>query len=302
MWNVVTRSVNRDVINTEADRNESGNLLGSHVDGESLNTTETAESVSRCRLITILKLSWSVSLKYMSKRPLRFSIAFLLLSFALNTAVEVTTAQFGHGNSTTLLRLEDANYYVQTLTTYLICIVTFLGYVVSRKNNPSSWEYNTTNILLGIGTLGQLLLLLFMAVDSFIVFVFFPKSFIAEKALFLLETMLNFIGLYCQTMLILKSTGFLNKELHNSMQFRYVKGVVVFLAVCNTKIWLANGFLTPSTLRYIEDIKGDDTFGHKNWWLLTRLLYPCSIFYRMFSALMCFELLFQMRNGRYYIL
>jgi hypothetical protein len=302
MWNVITRSVNRDVINTEEDRNESGNLLGSHVDSESLNTTDTREIVSRCRLITILKLSLSVSLKYMSKRPWRFSLAFVLLGFAFNVAVEVTRARFGHGNSTTLPGLEHANYYVQTFTTYIICIVTFLGYVVSRKNNPSRWKYNTTNILLGIGTLGELLLLLFMAVDSIIVFVFFAKSFIAEKALFLLEIVLNFIGIYCQTMLILKTRGLFNNELVNSMQFRYVKGVVVFLAICNTKIWLANSFLTPPTLAYIEDIKGDDTFGHKNWWLLTRLLYPCSLFYRMFSVLMFFEQLYQVRNRRYHVL
>lgn len=300
MWNVIVQTPNITLRKEEGANGEENSSNHIHI---SQTTSSQAIYESTPCLLKFLK-KFKLSLQFLSEHSCAFSTAYVLLVFAFNVVVEIEVNSLTSQNSNddniteTENKLETANYYVQTVYIYIIGIVTFIGYLVSRKNNPSNWQYDCKSVLLCIGATGHLLLVLFEMFDSFSVLINKPEPHLAEKLLFFVETLFDLLGIYCQTMLIWKAGCMTTNQLTNLLQLQYVKGVIIFLGLCNIELFLGDSFLTTPTLKYIDDIQ-DDIFGYKNWWLLTRLMFPTVIFYRLFSALLCFELVYKMR-GRHY--
>ena len=68
-----------------------------------------------------------------------------------------------------------------------------------------------------------------------------------------------------------------------------IKGIIIFLGVYNMELWIADSFLEPTVLQYNENTKYGQAYGRKNWFFMTQLLYLVLTFYRLLTAIMCFE-------------
>ena len=112
----------------------------------------------------------------------------------------------------------------------------------------------------------------------------------AEKVLFLIKIILHYLGLYSQTVLVLKSRKIaLEKASMTSGKQLFNKGIIVFIGLCNAERWAADSFMSPTVLIHIDEIHDEDPNDWKVWWLLTQFLYPLVIVYRLLSAVLCFE-------------
>ena len=60
-----------------------------------------------------------------------------------------------------------------------------------------------------------------------------------------------------------------------------IKGIIIFLGVCNMEIWIADSFLEPTVLQYNENTKYGQAYGRKNCFFMTQLLYPFLTFCRL---------------------
>ena len=187
--------------------------------------------------------------------------------------------------------VDSPNSIVQTVYTYVFSIVAFIGFMVARKEKKEYDFFNAIDILLLIGAGGHLLLILFETIDNVEIIVENGSSNTdAEKVLFSFKTLCRCIGLYTQTIFVLKTSKI--KIRHKSVKTGkqlLIKGIVVFLGVCNMEIWLADSFLEPTVLQYNENTKYGTAYGRKNWFFMTQLLYPLVTLYRLLTAVMCFE-------------
>ena len=59
--------------------------------------------------------------------------------------------------------------------------------------------------------------------------------------------------------------------------------------VCNKELWIADSLLKPTVIQYNENTKYGQSYGRKNWFFMTQLLYLVLTFYRLLTAIMCFE-------------
>ena len=187
--------------------------------------------------------------------------------------------------------VDSQNSIIQTVYIYVISIVAFIGFMVARKESKSYDIFHAIDILLLICTGGRLILILFETIDNVEIIVEnTTDNTVAEKVLFSFKTFCRFIGLYSQTILVLKISKIKisQKSMKTGKQL-FIKAIVAFLGVCNMEIWLADSFLEPTVLQYNDNTNYGQSYGHKNWFFLTQLLYPFLTLYRLLTAVMCYE-------------
>lgn len=93
---------------------------------------------------------------------------------------------------------------LQTIYTYVLCIVAFAGFMLALNETTTQTLNDPRSVLLVLGATGHLILILFETIDSIEQF-FANSSKMAEKVLFLIKIILHYLGLYSQTVLVLKS-------------------------------------------------------------------------------------------------
>lgn len=200
-----------------------------------------------------------------------------------------------HGNSSCV---DSPNSIVQTIYTYVFSIVSFIGFMVARKEKKSYDMFNGNDILFLIGAGGHLLLILFETIDNIWIITGNDSSNTgAEKVLFSFKTFCRIIGIYSQTIFVIKSTKIKirRKSMKTGKQL-FIKAVVVFLGVCNLEIWLADSFLEPTVLQFNDNTNYGQAYGRKNWFFMTQLLYPLVTLYRLLTTVMCFEACLRFRR------
>ena len=217
--------------------------------------------------------------------------------FALHLYTEIVDDTFDDEN--VILQCNQSNYtciasansIVQTVYIYVISIVAFIGFMIARKERKVFDLFYAIDILLLIAAGGRLLMILFETIDNVEVIIENkPNNATDEKVLFTFKTFCRYIGLYSQTILVLKMSKI--KVCPASMKTGkqlLIKGIIIFLGVCNMEIWIADSFLEPTVLQYNENTKYGQAYGRKNWFFMTQLLYPFLTFYRLLTAIMCFE-------------
>ena len=184
-----------------------------------------------------------------------------------------------------------ATEWNSTIQTVHICIVAFIGWILARSEITERKQFTTIDVILLVGTFGHLLLILFETTDSMELFVSGQhEKGITTKVFFLVKTILHYVGLYSQVILILKATHIKAcQDIHGKTKQALIKGIVVFIGVCNAEKWMVDNFLTPVALNYAEASDFQEIYGQVIWWNVVELSYPFVTVYRLASAIMCFE-------------
>ena len=185
---------------------------------------------------------------------------------------------------------DSQNSIIQTIYIYVISIVAFIGFMVARKETKTYDVFHAVDIVMLICAGGRLILILFETIDNIEIIFENNTDNTTAEVLFSFKTFCRYIGLYSQTILVLKVSKI--KFEQNSMttgKHLFIKAVIAFLGVCNLEIWLADSFLEPTVLQYNENTNYGQSYGRKNWFYLTQLLYPFLTLYRLLSAIMCYE-------------
>ena len=182
---------------------------------------------------------------------------------------------------------DSQNSIIQTVYIYVISIVAFIGFIVARKEEKTYDIFHAFDIVLLICAGGRLILILFETIDNIeIIIENTTDNTTAEKVLFSFKTFCRYIGLYSH--LKVSKIKFEQRSMTSGKQL-FIKAVIAFLGVCNLEIWLADSFLEPTVLQYNDNTNYGQSYGRKNWFFLTQLLYPFLTLYRLLSSIMCFE-------------
>ncbi|XP_060596246.1 uncharacterized protein LOC132750316 [Ruditapes philippinarum] len=304
LWNIpdqvnVDRIINRTESNDFAPEGENTDDNDADVTEEDVNLIGQNE---QCRLKIVRTLK--KILMFVSRYALVFSLIIVLTVFGFHINSEVAKMKSehsdvvieSHGSNQTLTSLEKVNYYLQTFYNYIVSIVPFIGYFTARDIHIPRVKQSPDTILLIVSGGGHLLLVLLETADSIAGFVSqTDQSHLTEEIFFFVKILFHYVGIYYQITLIIKA-----RYLHTaraSPRLQVIKGMMIFLCLCNTERWLVDSFLPPTNLRFINDIQKEDTFGVKNWWFITEILFPIVTFNRLISALLCFEVVENMRRN-----
>lgn len=180
---------------------------------------------------------------------------------------------------------------IQTVYTYFLCSISFLGFIFVRFQVAiKQIHYNPNDVLLLFGAVGHLLLLLFETVDAIGV-LYYDKggSNSVAKVLYDIKIAFHFIGLYSQTVLIIRFSRMVvdRTSLLKGKQL-LIKSSLVFVGMFNFERWIVDKFLTPIPLAHVYHASFA-MYGNTNWWYVTELLHPLVIVMRLQAAIMCFE-------------
>ena len=245
-----------------------------------------------------LRKSIMSTLVFMSRYAFILTFVYVVFAFSLqlymdirNTEAQKTDDVFIY-YSANITQSEVEQWYsiLQTVYTYVFCIVSFIGFMLIRKEQTVRTSFNPDYVMLLVGASGHFLLTLFETVDSVEQFMDKPDKKMVLKILFLIKSLFYYVGLYSQTMLIIKSTNLKirRSSIENGKQL-FIKGIIVFIGVCNAKSWITDSFLDPEVLTDVDGVHNQDVYGGKVWWYLAELLYPLAIVYRLFSMIICFQ-------------
>ena len=303
LWNILPKRqihVIRQRIHSEA---QTASTTTAHLVSKDTGEQQDPERqplVTRSRSVT----PWLIKLRRGGKATFVFICnwitivtAFVVIAiFAFHLYTEIGDDTFD--DETVILHCEkkdwcpdSINSIIQTIYIYVISIVAFICFMVARKETKRYDAFHAVDIVMLICAGGRLILVLFETIDNIgVIYENNTDNNTAEKVLFSFKTFCRYIGLYTQTILVLKVSKI--KFEQNSMttgKHLFIKSVIAFLGVCNLEIWLADSFLQPTVLQYNENINYGQSYGRKNWFYLTQLLYPFLTLYRLLSAIMCYE-------------
>ena len=200
--------------------------------------------------------------------------------------------------SITHSKVEKAFSLVHTIFTYAICIVCFIGFLLSRKEKQAVESYSAGDSLLLVGVTGYLLLILFETVACIKQFTLGTSAISSETISFFAKTIFHYLGIYSQIMLILKASKMKVRpsSMKNGKQL-LIKGITVFVGFCNLGKWAADSFLSPTVLGYFYNLPNYGERDQKIWWALSQFLYPFAALYRIVSAVICFEACMRLRQS-----
>ena len=197
-----------------------------------------------------------------------------------------------HGdNNKTHSGLQNANSILQTVDTYVLCIIAFIGFLLVRKEKPERKYFSSSDVLLLVVAASHLLLILFETIDPIDLFIEdTSETKTATKVLYFIKTIFHYIGVYSQTVLVIKASklNIRRNSIKRGKQL-FIKSVIVFIGMYNAERWVVDRFLPPTILMYVSGIHNDDIFGEKNWWFIVEILFPLVIVYRILTAVMCYE-------------
>ncbi|XP_045194412.2 uncharacterized protein LOC123550038 [Mercenaria mercenaria] len=299
VWNVIAQTPDRNI--NRAGSNDDVSSVGnpSYYDDDDDNALITHNGILvdnaqswRFRMVKALKKT----LIFVSKHSFIFTLLLVLPVLGFHVYSDVHNLV--NKNSDIVLEkfiknetFEQGNYYVQTGYNYIVSIIPFIGYLIARGSDISSWCLNSDNVLLVASGCGHLLLVLFETADSIAGFLSSTdQSEIATEIMYFVKILFHYIGIYFQIMIITKARAIAKDQSKRQRNKRlFINGIIIFLGVCNMERWLADSFLPPINLSYVNDIQNEDTLGVKNWWFITEFLFPVVAFYRLLSALLCFE-------------
>lgn len=177
---------------------------------------------------------------------------------------------------------------VQTTYIYIVCIVAPIGFMLARKEDVIHKRLNPSDVLLFAGATGHLIFILFGTVDVTEVIFNGRSDFIV--VMFFIKMILKYQSVFAELMIVLIASKMeIVKDSIKSGRQLLLNGIIIFLGVFNTERWFTDNFLPPNVLRYVEDIGYNEMYGRKNWWLLTQLLYPSVMIFRLAMSIMCFE-------------
>lgn len=270
--------------------------FGDNASRESADTThgqrsdEADQRYSTSLCSTIKRLFVAVS----SNAVIPASVAMFLI-FSLHLSTEIDHKLHLHTRS-----LGEFNSVIQTVNVYVICIVAFVGYVLAWNEETTGKSVSVNEAILIVASIGHLGLLLLETIDAAaIVSEGNPDKGNAIHILYYAKTVLHYFGLYSQTMLIMKM--FALKVSPHSMKDgkqRLIRGMVVYIGVSNFERWIVDSFLVdnfPTVLNFIH-VTDSDAFGEKNWWYITKVIYPLVILWRLQSAVLCYEACVQLNR------
>lgn len=302
VWNILVQKTDgTHVINRDGNRNRLGSesLYGDYRDGGTLFGQIPIDSTAqpRHRIVRVLKRS----LLFVSEHSFIFSLPFVASVLGVHVYSEIDNYIKErsdvileiNGRNNTLTGFEKVNYYLQTVYTYAISILSFVAYIMVRHDCSSKWRFTTDNILLVLTGCGHVLFVIFETADSISGFLSSTdQRHLTEEIFYFIKVLFHYIGIYTQVMLLIRAQEEFKKitKVDQHQRRQIVKGIVIFLGVCNAERWLVDSFLSPINLRFVDEIQNDETLGERNWWFLTAFLFPVVTFYRLLSTLKFLEI------------
>lgn len=284
-----------NIFSNQADENRAQS--SESIQREDVISQEAPDSPLLLRSPGILITSLKNAARFISQHSIVFSLVFVLALLITNMVIQITYDYDNPYNNRknifekNLTQQYIGYYYVHTFYTYVISIVPFIGYFIARqKQNHSMLRFNSDGVILILSACGHLFFIVFETVDSISVLSRHPKKHLAEDVVYFIKVVFNYVAIYFQTKILLKASSLRLGQIGFRDQMLHVKGIIIFIGLCNAERWLSDMFFPPTVLRYANDIQGDDTFGHKNWWFIVQIIYPIFIFYRFWSALLCFKI------------
>lgn len=227
------------------------------------------------------------------------TLIYVICAFSLQLYMDIRNTRAGNNSVAALFNTGNRTHshivewysILQTVYTYVFCIVAFIGYILIRKEKAISASTISSDYFpLLIGALGHFSLTLFETVDSIGQFVNKPEKKMTLKILFLVKTCFYYVELYSHTLLVIKSSKVkVRKSSVEGGKQLFLRGIIIFVAVCNAKSWVTDSFLDAEVLTDVNGVHNQDLFGEYVWWYMTQLLYPLVIVYRLFSVIICFE-------------
>lgn len=236
---------------------------------------------------------------FVSRHALILALILIGLVLTVDLYTDIQTGGFNNTVIVISYYRENVTYpnyletysILQTVYTYVLCILAFIGFLLVSKQPKSLSLHGQDRILLLAAAAGHLLLVLLETVDSVEQFLGIenPKE-IAEKILFLVKILLHYVGIYSQTMLVINANRLEARQYSLEMGSQlYITGILTFIGICNIERWAADSFMTPTVLKHVHEIHNANVYDQKVWWYITELLYPLVTLWRLISALMCFE-------------
>ena len=255
--------------------------------------TRLLESSSNQQRSDILSIFWKLWFS-IARYSWIVSALFVVIYFIFRVVCEVYgRSQNIKTRNETLNVLEESSFYIQTIYTYILIICAFLGYLLIPKEIKRLQRHEFWNKVLFLFAFGHVLLVLFKTIDAVFVVHAEKSKHLKETIPYLIKIIFHYVGIYCQTLFIIYAHGFISVfdtslPIEETKKKRYIliKGFTIFLFCVNTEHFFSDSFLTSHTSQFIQDMKGADTYGANNWWILTRLLFPVVTGYRLISALM----------------
>ena len=144
------------------------------------------------------------------------------------------------------------------------------------------------DIFLLLGAVGLLVLQMFATVD--IVGIMIKDKVEADKPEYIMYYIKHVLQYFeVQTVLFIRFRKMqIDKESMREGKHLVIKGMVVFVTVCNFERWMADRVLSPSALAFVFQLDFD-FWEEKTWWFITECFLPIIIFYRLQAAIIGYD-------------
>ena len=194
----------------------------------------------RHRLMNLLKLCYQTALRCLSRHAVYPSVIFAACKFSSSALFDkLQDGDIVTDDNPQRSDTESVQIIIQTVFTYVLCTVAFVGFVLIRSERARS--RNGRYIL----AFGLLVLQMFATVD--IVGIMIKDKVDADKPeyiMYYIKHVLQFFEVYAQTVLFIRFRKMqIDKESMREGKHLVIKGMVVFVTVCNFERWMADRVL-----------------------------------------------------------